>query len=360
MSESPFKVGIVGTGVGIRTHFPGFAAVPGVEIVGVVGSNPQRAAELLSNAGLPSQLACSLDELIASGPDLVAVTTPPAERGTLVGALSRSSCALLVEKPVARDADEASRIYQSILGSSRPVFHGVQLRGLPAFQYVRGIVQDGLIGRAFSVRLRERTSAFRADSVADWVGARSKGGGERLAMGPHLLDLGVFVSGHKFDDVPRPFGSGPHFGTAVTPRGTWISALADRKDAADEAFGCGLFVGGCWSELFCTGAGAGPRLLEFDIEGTEGLIQFSFVDGRGRLDVFTDAEEWHYHLSEGGNLVQASGSEPPKLNPSLFRVAFPSYANEIVATLRGVSVGPNLATLRDGIDTLAILDALGR
>ena len=359
MSDSPLTVGIIGTGVGLRTHFPGFTSVPGVEVVGVVGSSLQRSEELLAKAGFPSQLACTIEKLVSADPDLVCITTPPAAREFYLSWLSGSSSALLVEKPVARNSIEAASLYRQFIGSDRLMFHNVQLRGLAAFQYVRKLVSDGKIGRVYSARLRERTSGFRTTRLPDWQASRSKGGGERLAMGPHLLDLGVFVTGHEFEDVPRPFGSGQHFGTAATPRGTWTTMLQDQDDAADEVFSAGLFIGDCWTDLTCTCIGVGPRLLEFDLEGTEGLIHFSFVDGRGELDVFTDSEQLHYSLSDNGGLVPAGITDPPALNPSLFRVAFPSYAREIVATLRGTSTGPNLASLLDGIDTLAILDALG-
>ena len=227
----------------------------------------------------------------------------------------------------------------------KPAYVNVQLRGLSAFQHVHEMIRDGIIGRVYNMELRERTSTFRGSRVVSWQERRSTGGGRLFAMGPHLLDLALFLVGRKYNDVLRNMGK---FRTAkMTPRGSWIEDLKSESDLADEAFSGMLDIGGCWLNIFTTSIGAGPRTLEFDIEGTEAMVRFAYQDGCGRLRVHTELERLAFVLVEGGELRAVEGEEvPARLNSSIFRVAaFTGYASAIVDALTGSGSGEHLASL---------------
>lgn len=352
--DRTFSVGIVGTGVGIRTHAVGFQRLPGVSLAGVVGTTADRARANLESAGLSGALACTFEELIARRPDLVCLTTPPDERGQYIAPLATSGSALLVEKPLATSRERAEEIYQPLGGkAAQRVFLNVQLRGLAAFQWLRHRVASGELGEVYSIALRERAAAFRRDRVRPWQAHLRTGGGQRLAMGPHLLDLGLYLTGRAYGDAAE----GRSCGATATPRGSWAGHVRPSADVADEVFSGVVAVDGCRIAMFTTAIGHGPRTLEVDIEGTEGMARFAYRDGRGSLELWGRSATERLWLVEDGGL--RAGEEPGRsLCPSLFRLAFPGYAFELVRAVRDGSGGTNLASLADGVRNIAILDAL--
>ena len=52
-TRQPIRVGIIGTGVGIRTLVPGFRSTGRAEISAISGSNFARANEYASGVGIP-------------------------------------------------------------------------------------------------------------------------------------------------------------------------------------------------------------------------------------------------------------------------------------------------------------------
>jgi predicted dehydrogenase len=354
MNSHQFRVGIIGTGVGLRTHAAGFHALGNVEIVGVVGRSIDRARMLLNDIRGDKALACSLDELLMRRPDLVCLTTPPQERQSYITKLADANVRLLVEKPVAVSGKMAQILYETYILDYPPVYVNFQLRGLPAFQAIANMIREGEFGHVYSIQLRERTSALRRSQIAAWQERQSTGGGQRLAMGCHLLDLGVYLVGASYEQATTE----EEFGNMDTPRGSWLKADADVDDTADEVFRATLKAKGCWIDLFTTAIGTGPRVVQVDIEGTEGMASFAFRDGTGALEIYsTIGAVRRFTLMTDGELGRADGTLPT-MNPSLFRVAFPNYAREIVDTINRESIGQNLASLEDGIANAKVLDRL--
>lgn len=353
-SDTKFTIGIIGTGVGIRTHMAGFQLMNDTQITGVVGSSVENAATHLQKAGGDPALACGPDELFRRKPQLICLTPPPNRREEYIPLLRTYDGALLVEKPMAINVESALQFYDALPGLQFRSFLNVQLRGLPAFQWIRDLVCRGDIGKPYKIMLKERTSAFRGLTIADWQMRRSTGGGQVFAMGTHLVDFGIFLSGRDYSDVVTD--ADEEFGITATPRGSWLRESLI-IDSADEVFQGSFRVGECSITMFTTAISVGPRALEFVIEATEGTIEFQFREGVGRVDVFNEEGHQSLGLGVGGHLA-TTGIEEAKLNSSIFRVAFPNYAREIVQFVKGESDSANLATLQDAIHNARIIETL--
>lgn len=350
---TPNQVAIIGTGVGIRTHLPAITANDKFEVLGVVGSTTQRAAEHLSAAGYTPELAATLPDLLADHPDLVCLTTSPGQRLDIASRLEclGPSAVVLVEKPLGATSEQAADVLAA-LGSTRIVMD-FQLRALPAFVKIRRAVTAGLLGTVYDMSLMERTSAFRTTSLPPWQQARSAGGGQALAMGSHLLDLGVFLSGSDNYDSWRV-----DHGRISRPAGTWTgAATVAASDLADETFTGELQRDATRMRIFTTCISPAERSLEVRLEGTEGTAEFTHRDGRGRL-VITDATggaaEWI--MTETGDLIDGPG--PDITGPSsAFRVAYPEYLAAIGAYFDTGALGL-LASGTDGLANARLLDQM--
>jgi predicted dehydrogenase len=349
-----FTVGIIGTGTGIRTHIVGFQAVPGVKVIGIVGSCLERTRHLLTIAGLSPDLACSYEDLLTAKPNLISLTTPPNQRATYLSSLGSHQGAILVEKPLAPTASLAQDLYSPLTQLQYPQFMNTQLRGLPAFRFAHKVLCSGAIGSLYSISLRERSPVLRQPKTAEWQKSATAGGGQRLALGSHLLDLGLYLADKTYTEAIqfRHHTSGVEF----TPTRS-AGQDGQMEAAAGEVFNGHINVAGCVIQMFTTGIGVGPRAFELDVEGTKGTLRFSFQDGKGKAVLSDDHESRHYILNKSGVLMNAR-KEPPKLNPSIFRIAFPHYAQDIVLMCKGEAPMGTATSLADGIANLSILDLM--
>jgi predicted dehydrogenase len=349
-----FTVGIIGTGTGIRTHIVGFQTVPGVKVIGIAGSSLERTRHLLTIAGLPPDLACSYDDLLAAKPNLISLTTPPDQRAMYLSGLSDYQGAILIEKPLAPEESVARDLYEFLLKRPYPQFMNTQLRGLPAFRSLHKIFRSGAIGSLYSISLRERSQALRQSGISAWQKSAAAGGGQRLALGSHLLDLGLYLVGKSYTEAMqfRHHAAGTEF-TPTRSRGQG----SQMQTAASEVFNGRIDIAGCVVQMFTTGIGIGPRAFEFDVEGSRGMLRFWFQDGKGKAELFDNHEPRQYILDKSGSLISGE-TDPPKLNPSIFRTAFPYYARDIISICKGEASNGTVASLADGVANISILDSM--
>ena len=108
--KTPLRVAIIGTGFGVRTQLPAFRRAGGWEVVSLTGSDPERTGRLAREHGVPH--ACTdLDGALDRGdPDLVSVASTPRHHVPRAGAALAAGRHGLLEKPMALDASEASRL----------------------------------------------------------------------------------------------------------------------------------------------------------------------------------------------------------------------------------------------------------
>ncbi|MFI8772021.1 Gfo/Idh/MocA family oxidoreductase [Gordonia sp. NPDC062954] len=98
------KLGLVGYGAGGRLfHAPYIAAVPEIELAGVVTRSPERCREVSGDLpGVPT--FDSLSALLDSGVDAVTITTPPDTRRDLVLEAVARGVHVIADKPFAPNA----------------------------------------------------------------------------------------------------------------------------------------------------------------------------------------------------------------------------------------------------------------
>jgi predicted dehydrogenase len=131
------RVAVIRVGALGKHHARILAALPGVELAGVVDANEARAREIAAVAGVPwatraSDLPWAVDAVTVAVPteSHLAIALPFLERGT----------AVLVEKPLARNADEARRMIAAAAASGAVFGVGHTERYNPAVAAVRPLI----------------------------------------------------------------------------------------------------------------------------------------------------------------------------------------------------------------------------
>jgi len=101
---------------------------------------------------------------------------------------------VFLEKPMCVSYEEAYRLQDIAADSAGNLYVRHNRRFEPAFQHIREIIDSGLLGEVFEIKLR-RVGYSRRD---DWQTLLQYGGGQLLNWGPHIVDHGLQLLGSTF------------------------------------------------------------------------------------------------------------------------------------------------------------------
>ena len=145
-----FRVGIIGAGYVSAHHLRALKTIASVEVVGIADLDLLRAKAVAKAFNLPSAYG-SVEELLASGVDVVHVLTPPAFHAMLAIQALQAGAHVLVEKPMAETPEQCERMMAAASSSGRTlsVVHSGRLDPI----VLRGveIVRGGAIGELLSI-----------------------------------------------------------------------------------------------------------------------------------------------------------------------------------------------------------------
>jgi predicted dehydrogenase len=127
-----------------------------------------------------ASLVASVDELLASAADIVVVATPPDSHAALATAAVEAGKHVVVEKPLAMDADDARSVFAAARRAGRYVVAAPFTQLSPSFRALWTHVQRGDIGRPHSAR------ALYGNLGSDWAAWYHRGG-----VGP-LAEVGIY------------------------------------------------------------------------------------------------------------------------------------------------------------------------
>jgi len=184
------KIGIIGTGVGIRTHLKGFRTLNNAEVIAIAGSTPARSQEFAEKFDIPVACAdykelCNRDDI-----DLICITTPNRLHFDMVKYALTTGKHILCEKPLSDDSKEVKELIKLSKDYNSLTLVDHQLRFNPYIQKIKNLIENGILGKVFLVKINQQGSGF-ANENANWTWSFdfTQGGGVRLAMASHLTDL---------------------------------------------------------------------------------------------------------------------------------------------------------------------------
>ncbi|MDH5404141.1 MAG: Gfo/Idh/MocA family oxidoreductase [Candidatus Heimdallarchaeota archaeon] len=104
-----YKVGIIGTGFGVKVHFPAMNLHPDFEVKIIAGRNPDKTKQIGDQLGIQS--TTNWKELINDDElDIIAVTPPPYLHYKMAKATLLANKHLLLEKPTTTTAHQAKKL----------------------------------------------------------------------------------------------------------------------------------------------------------------------------------------------------------------------------------------------------------
>lgn len=209
--------------------------------------------------------------------DIVDICTPNDSHCEIAIAAARAGKAILCEKPLALDVDQAKRMVAAVKRARVPNMVCHNYRRVPAIALAKEMIERGEIG--------ERIFHFRARYAQDWIvdpkfpltwrlRSSSSGSGALGDIGSHIVDLARHLVG-EFKDV-------------CAASETFVRQRKGRRIDVDDAVTMiGRFRNGALASLEATRFAPGRRnALTFEINGSDGSLFFD-LEEMNRLKFFS-------------------------------------------------------------------------
>ena len=189
------KWGFIGCGeVTEKKSGPVFSEVPGSTVEAVMSRSEKNARRYAEKHGIGKWYTDAQE--IIDDPDINAIyiATPPSSHATFAIMAMKAGKPVYVEKPLAANYEDCSRINRVSEETRVPCFVAYYRRYLPYFQKVKQIITDGTIGNVMNVQIRfavpPRDLDYSHPENLPWrLQPDIAGGGYFYDLAPHQLDL---------------------------------------------------------------------------------------------------------------------------------------------------------------------------
>lgn len=267
---------------------------------------------------------------------------------------------VLCEKPLARTAEEAKRMWEAVEKAGVKNMVAFNYRFVPAVRLIRNLIDSGRLGRIYH---------FRAIYLQEWImphygtpmiwrlDKALAGSGALGDLGAHIIDLAHYlVGGFK----------------SVSGLTTTFIQERDRDEGGtgivdvDDAFAAAMeFENGAIGTLEASRFAAGRKNANnFEINGEKGSVRFN-LERMNELEVFWVGED--PKETEGWHQVNVSESYHPWWEnwwPQGHIIGWEhTFVHEITHLLDAIvndkPVGPHGATFEDGYRCNVVMDAIG-
>lgn len=276
-------IGLVGYGMIGRVHalayrelglyYPG--AIPPVELSAVCTTRPQTAERAAQEAGFQSWTT-SVEELV-SRDDVTVVDccVPNYLHHSVLMAAIKAGKPVIVEKPLALNAQEALEIASAAHKAQVPIGLIFNFRFIPAITRARQLIDEGFLGPIHQFQIEYLHSGYQnPDRPMGWKMRRSQGGGGALTdLGAHLVDMTRYLVG-EFERVltttrtyvsDRPSAAG--------------SSQRERVDVDDAAWVQAEMSSGAFGTVMATRYATGAvDDLNWSIYGQRGALRFQMME----------------------------------------------------------------------------------
>ena len=347
-SDKTIRIGIIGAGFARTTQIPGFKNCEDARIVAIASGHREHAEEVAREFDIPN-VESDWRALVARDDiDLISVATPVVTHCAITLAALDHGKAVLCEKPMAMNADEARRMTDLARDAGVLALIDHELRFLPGRIKMRELLHSDGIGKVRHAKLTFRSdSRANVDRPWNWWSDKKQGGGALGAIGSHVVDGFRWVLGAEVSEVCCNLAT--HIREREDESGTPREVTTD-----DEA---NLLLRFADSELTEGATGNASMSL---VEPGKPEHHLEIFGSRGALMIEESGELWQSKVGDGEwKRVGSDRGELAKgMRDSGWARGFTAFSKRIVEALReGRATVEGAATFEDGYRTQAVLDA---
>ena len=318
------RIAVVGLGtIGQSVHLPILAKIPEVEIVAVCDLEAAKAEFVAKKYEIPRYYT-DIQEMLKAEEDIIGVDICTSTFNHLDAAISALDAKkhLLVEKPLARTHEEASKIVAAAKKNQRKVMVGMNNRFRPDSMILKSMIQGGELGKIYYAKAGWLRKLM---TTSPWLTRKEKsGGGVVLDLGIVMFDLAFWLMG--FPEAKEVIAANYSHNT----KGVEDSSVVYIR----MKNGSTLTIEASWS---------------FESDSDFFYCDCFGTDGSGSLNPFRILKRMHGNLV---NVAPASHETPQTLY-------WKSYDNELkhwIGALRGLH--PVVSTAEEALHRMKIVDAI--
>jgi predicted dehydrogenase len=342
------KIGIIGTGVGIRTHLNGFRLFEDAEVVAICGSSLNRSQEFATKYNIPVAYATYKELCDNSEIDLVCVTSPNRfHYDSTKYAISKNKH-IICEKPLSDNIEDINSLIDCVENYPKIAVVDHQLRFNPYIRKIKELITNGDLGDVYSVKLNQQGNGFANPNVPwNWSFDGNEGGGVRLAMASHFTDLIQY-----WFENPQIIDINGYMNPVTKERKDNNGNL--RKVTASTICTAHINFENELNVMYSINAGSymGSR-FDINIFGTKGELTFSLQD---KIMLYS-----RNNIGEK-QIISVDGVYPDEANNkvSIFSSSFRYFAPLIIMAIQTNDFSSiiNAATFRDAQYNVNLLDAI--
>lgn len=372
MGLNEIKAGVVGIGFIGVAHVEALRRL-GVQVVGVVGSTPERAREKAAAAGLPDVYESVEDLAGDSEIDVIHIASPNYAHADQVRTVLDAGKHVVCEKPLALDSEDTADLVAR--ASKAGLVNAVcfNIRFYPANHQAMAMVATGDIGEPRLITGSYHQDWLLRETDWNWRLQPEEAGGLRAVadIGSHWLDLTSFISGkavvevmadlHTLVPIRRhPPGPVETFSTADD-----TAELIAEEMSSDDAAGILLrYENGARGAVTISQVSAGQKnSVRYEIAGSESALGwFSaepedlFIGHRGRANEVLSRDPGLF-APEAARLIAYPGGHVEGF-PDTFRALFSQVYRDVETG--GPGDEPAYPTFADGHDVMLVTEAIAR
>lgn len=371
MRLNEIRAGVVGVGFIGVAHVEALRRL-GVDVVGVVGSSPERAEAKAQAANLPTVYE-SLDALAADPDvDVIHIASPNHAHADQVRICLDAGKHVVCEKPLALNSHDTADLVARAEESGLVNAVCFNLRFYPNCHQARAMVESGEIGEPRFVTGAYLQDWLLLDTDWNWRLVPEEAGALRAVadIGSHWLDLAQFITGKRITEVMAelhtfvPIRSHPAGPVETFSTGGGDGDLVDEEMSSDDAASIMLrFEDGARGLVAVSQVAAGRKnSVTIEVDGSASSVSW-FSENPDHL--------WVGHRGRPNEIIHR---DPSLVAPSAARIigypgghvegypdTFRALFGEVYADVAdgGPSDHPTYPTFADGHDVLLVTEAVG-
>lgn len=370
MRLSDIKAGVVGVGFIGTAHVEALRRL-GVDVIGVVGSTPERAKAKAEVANLPA--VYDSVEALANEADAVHIASPNFVHADQVREILATGTHVVCEKPLALNSEDTADLVARAADAGLVNAVCFNIRFYPNCHQAHALVTSGALGEPRFVTGSYLQDWLLLETDWNWRLEPEKAGGLRAVadIGSHWLDLARFITGsdvvevmadlHTLVPVRRhPAGPVETFAAIAEDE-----ELVEEPMSSDDAAGIMLrFANGARGVVAISQVSAGRKnSVSIELDGSDAALSwFSetpdhlWIGHRGRPNEILQRDPG-LAAPEAARIMGYPGGHVEGY-PDTFRALFEQVYADVANG--GPSDTPSYPTFADGHDALLVTEAVAR
>lgn len=193
--QEQLRVGIIGCGAGLF-HLEGYEEEPRAKVVALAGLDTDRCQSLAKRFDVPRVFRDYQELLAEDDIDAVSIAVPNNLHAPIVIAALEAGKHVLIEKPLARNAEEGERMVAAAEKAGKHLGIVFQRRARHDIQILKEEIAAGKLGNIYYAK----AWWMRRQGIPGWgswfTSKEAAGGGPLIDLGVHVIDMALYVLGN--------------------------------------------------------------------------------------------------------------------------------------------------------------------